>query len=63
MRFIAQEQRIYSVVELKQFLQYYILRKRKLNKWWNYDISHERNDIQRISWDVDRTDVWFCHSK
>lgn len=34
-KFVAMDERIYSTIELKQFLQYYILRKRKLYKWWN----------------------------
>lgn len=42
---------------------YIILRKRKLTKWWGYDKNQQRNDIERISWDVDRTNVWFCRSK
>lgn len=42
---------------------YTVLRKRKLSKWWNSGRGGERNDLERINWDVERTNVWYCRKK
>jgi len=44
-------------------MSYTVLRKRKLSKWWNSGRSSERNDLERINWDVERTNVWYCRKK
>jgi hypothetical protein len=60
--FVAKSQRFFSAGELREFLGYIILRRRKLSKWRVGERKREA-EWERISLDVERTSVWFCRSR